>query len=364
MPSTDLLILGGGLAGLSVAHAAAARGLGVCLVEQGDQLGAEASAQNAAMARRLVRAAPERDLAVWSHPFLRQPPWEGPPLLRPTGGLVAIVDPAQVAPMAAAASALIAAGVPVERDGPRPAALRGAHLAATFHVADDGLVDVHALVQGFATAPIRLRRGRPARLGRDGGRVWGVELDGERLTAAHTVIAGGAWTRRLLDAAGLALPLVPLARHLLQSAPHAASDPDHPWCWLDDAGLYVRPEGGGWLCSPCDEAAVEPPFGSGSARPASAEAADLAARKLLDHLPALADLRLRGGWSGLRTFAPDRHPLLGPDPRVAGLHLAAGLGGCGVSVAPAIGAIVLARLFGEALPGLDLAPFDPARLLG
>jgi len=369
MSNPDILILGGGLAGLAVAHALGGRGLRVRLVEQGPQLGAEASAQNAAMARRLVLSAPERALAQVSVPLLAAPPWEGPPLLRRTGGLVGVVDPAALPPYEAVARALVAAGVAVERPtaADLPPALRGAALAGAFLLPDDGLVDVDALVQGFSRAAraggVEIHSGRRAgRLLREGPRVIGAEIDGEPVFAGATVLAGGAWTPHLLEAAGLGLPLRPLARHLLQSEAHPLSSADHPWCWLDDVGLYVRPEGGGWLCSPCDERQRAPAPGPGSAGPVEDAGRDLLARKLLTHLPALGELRLRGGWTGLRTFFVDRHPLLGPDLRAPGLTLAAGLGGCGVSVAFAAGALVAASLCGTAPPvGLNPADFSPGR---
>ena len=81
----------------------------------------------------------------------------------------------------------------------------------------------------------------------------------------------------------------------------------------------------------------------------------------LGRLPTLTGLRLAGGWTGLRTFAPDRRPILGPDPELPGLHWAAGLGGFGVTCSYAVGEAVATWLRGQTLPWLDAAPVSPAR---
>ena len=129
--------------------------------------------------------------------------------------------------------------------------------------------------------------------------------------------------------------------------------------------LYVRPEAGGWLCSPCDEHRVPRPHGPGSRGPVDPLWRAVAADKLARLLPALGDLRLRRGWTGLRTFAPDRSPVLGADPELAGLHWCTGLGGFGVSTSMAVGEAVAHWLVGKSTPwlsGSERAAAAPGRI--
>ena len=156
---------------------------------------------------------------------------------------------------------------------------------------------------------------------------------------------------------------MPLARTLLHSAPHPLSRPDHPWCWVDDAGVYARPEGAGWLVSPCDEARRAPPAGPGSAGEVTPAGETLAAEKLTRLMPALGDLRIAGGWTGLRTFAPDRRPLIGADPALDGLWWAAGLGGFGVTCGYAVGEALAAWMRGQDTPWLRPGAVSPGRPL-
>jgi D-arginine dehydrogenase len=124
-----------------------------------------------------------------------------------------------------------------------------------------------------------------------------------------------------------------MARHLLVSAPHPLSSGVHPWTWVDDVGVYARPEAGGWLVSPCDERAVDAPPGPGSSGPVDADQRAVAHDKIERWMPALREITFRGGWTGLRTFTADRHPLLGEDPVTNGLIWFCGFGGFGVSCA-------------------------------
>jgi D-arginine dehydrogenase len=131
--------------------------------------------------------------------------------------------------------------------------------------------------------------------------------------------------------------------------------------WLDDVGLYVRPDGDAWLACPCDERPEPAPAGPGSRRPPAADAVRLTDDKLARYLPALAGASWAAGWSGLRTFAPDRRPLLGPDPALPGLHWCAGLGGSGVTCAPAAGEAVATWLAGGEVPWLRASAVSPGR---
>jgi D-arginine dehydrogenase len=118
---------------------------------------------------------------------------------------------------------------------------------------------------------------------------------------------------------------------------------------MDVAGRwYAEPETGGLLISPADETPVEPDEPD-AARP---EEIDIALG--LERAGAALGLPLRTvrrAWAGLRTFAPDEVPVVGPDPGDPGFIWLAGQGGGGIKTAPALADVVAgAILNGAAVP--------------
>lgn len=371
MHSPDVIIVGAGLAGCSVAaHLAPARR--VLLLEQAPQPGQEAAAQNAGMVRRLGEDPFERALAIRTARRLARATeeddcWAALSPSRVTGAVMGLAHDALH--LHDAVAHLRAHGATVEaldRPGAVAPALAGARLAQAWYVPDERVADAHALVTGFLQIARRhgaaLRCGSPVRrLLTDGGRVIGVETAEGAVHAGAVVLAAGAWSARLAAGVGLARPLIPIRRTLLHTAPHPLSAPGHPWCWIDDVGIYARPEGEGWLVSGCDEEAVAVPDGPGSAGPVEALQRAQAADKLARHMPALAEARPRSGWTGLRTFAPDRRPVLGEDPALGGLWWAAGLGGFGVTCSMAVGEVVAAWVRGEEVDWFERKGVSPGR---
>lgn len=370
MKHPDVVIVGAGLAGCSLAWHLAAD-TRVLILEQGDQPGAEASSQNAGMVRRMGEDPAERALSARSFAFYEDPgeDWVDTPPSRRVGAVLGLAwDPFQLHESVAA---LRAAGVRVEclkQPALVAPALADAPLTAAWYLPDERVADAHALLSGFLGgarrrgAAVRCRS-RVTGLMLDKGRVVGLRTESGDVAAGRVVLAAGAWSAHLAAQAGLRRPLMPLRRTLLQSDPHPLSRPDHPWCWIDDVGVYVRPEGGGWLCSPCDEAVDFPDVGADSWGALTDDQRARAVDKLERYLPALADARLARGWTGLRTFAPDRAPVMGPDPEVDGLWWAAGLGGFGVTCSYAIGEAIAEWMRGRAVPWLQRSAVAPGRAM-
>jgi D-arginine dehydrogenase len=118
--------------------------------------------------------------------------------------------------------------------------------------------------------------------------------------------------------------------------------------------FYAKPEGDCLLLSPSDETPVEP----GDARPDELDVA-LALERAEEALH-LGLRSVRTAWAGLRTFAPDRDPVVGARPEQPGFHFFAGQGGSGIESAPALAALGAAVVAGRAVPA-DIA-VDPAAL--
>ncbi|HEX6240634.1 MAG TPA: FAD-binding oxidoreductase [Polyangiales bacterium] len=248
-----------------------------------------------------------------------------------------------------------------------------------------GVIDIHRVlgslarwareqgtrvVHSAAVERVEVRKGRVARV---------VLQDGRSVRCERVVLAAGAWTGQLAQSFA-PLALTPLRRHLvLLGAPsgdrrsHGADDEADleparagglvmptwkaPVVWrVDDVPAYFRPESGMLLASPCDETAQEP--GPLCVDPAQLETLS---HKLESLAPGLAEAEVRRVWACLRTMSEDRELVVGPDPRVAGLHWLAGLGGRGMTCGVAAGEL-LARLM-VGLPHPLMRNLAPARLI-
>lgn len=213
-------------------------------------------------------------------------------------------------------------------------------LEAVAYKPDDGVLDVHEILQGFlrgAThngAELRLAEEFKAISVRN-GRVAGIETDNGFFEASKVVIANGAWASLSERFRGYALPFTPYRRHILVTEFLPQVDPGWPVIWIVGEEFYFRPESGGLLMSGCDAVAVTPEQGEIMDNHEVERIAAKAAR----WLPSLGDARVSRAWSGMRTFAPDDLFVIGPDPRLEGLYWVAGMGGHGITCAPVIGSI-------------------------
>lgn len=365
-PSTGIVIVGAGFAGAATAWSLGRAGLGPgVVVEREGSWGVHASGRNAAMVRLAESDPVAGVLAHRSLPALREIDREIGGVLQQVGGLT-LAGERGVAEVVALHDALQRAGVPVERLSPRTARerfafLKHARFATALWCADDGVVDIHGLL-GYYLARARengfaLHTACSAEaLIVEGGRVRGVRTSRGEVRADIVVDAGGAWAGRLAGAAA-PLPLQALRRHLFVSAPAADVTPDAPIVWIEDEALYFRPESGGLLLSPCDETPWPP-----GPPPIDAAAAQLLAEKMARAVPGFADLAIRRQWACLRTFAPDRRPTIGPDPRLPGLMHVSGLGGFGMMCSAAVGELAADLIAGRKPEWIDPALVAPARL--
>ncbi len=363
--TADVVVIGGGIAGLSVAWSLSrSRAGAVALVEREALFASHSSGRNAAIFRVLDLSAGVPALALRSRELIDELLPRGA-WLRETGQLLVARSARSLEPLLAVARANGVQHAVLERPElvRRSPPLAGGTAAVGIHIPGDGVMDIHAITSGLAEAArrsgARLLLSAPAEAVEvRGGRVAGVRLaSGEVLGAGAVVIAAGAWSAGLGEGAGAALPLAPMRRHLAQISPRVPLPPDSPIAWcVDEDEVYYRPESGGALASPCDEDAFAPCL-----PPESPRALELLAEKLARVAPALSDASVRRGWACLRTFAPDRGLVAGPDPRVAGLHWLSGLGGHGMTAGVGAGELAAKRVQGAPHPLAAL--LAPARWL-
>jgi D-arginine dehydrogenase len=363
----DFVIIGAGMAGSALA-ATLSRVGSVRVLEQGPRPAMEGAAQNAGLIRRLDGEPCDRALAQRTHHFLTDiaPEWGIENISWAPGAILGMVrDPLWLHD---ARAHLARHQIPIHSITPEDVpALRGSPLVHAWHLPDERITDGPDL----ATAMLHRAHTQGAvvqcnthvhALQISGGRVCGVHTSNGPVSAGAVILAGGAWAASLASTAGLVRSLTPLRRVAAITQPDPRARPDHPWCWLDDVGLYAKPHEGGWMVSPCDESPNPAPVGPGSTGTPTDSQWQLLQDKTERFLPALSALRPRIGWTGLRTFAPDRRPLLGEDGELPGLWWAAGLGGSGVSSCWGVAEAIATWIQGEATPWLDATQLAPHRI--
>ena len=363
-----VLIVGGGLAGASIAWHLSARS-SVQVLEAGNRIGSESSRQNAGMLRRLGEDPYERRLAERSHRFLQSPPedWTGLCPAKKTGALMLLSqDPHHLED---GVSHLRALDVSIEapRELSQFRSLLGRQsFCGAYYLPDEMACFPKDLLEGFRRGIHR--KGQTLRLNtavrrllEHNGRVVGVETDEGPRYADKVVLAAGAWSSDLAGTLGLKRPITPLRRSLFFTGSHPLYRADFPWIWIDDIGIYARPYQGGFLLSPCDER-VDWPSSPGDSwgTPADWQTA-LLQEKLQRYFPGLASTPLQKSWTGLRCFAPDRRPVLGEDPEAPGLWWAAGLGGFGLSGSIGVGEALASWLEDQQCGWIDPRPVNPGR---
>ncbi|MDV6301037.1 FAD-binding oxidoreductase [Rhodococcus cerastii] len=212
-------------------------------------------------------------------------------------------------------------------------------------------VDVHALHQGFVRG-LRDRGGRVhtgagvTQLRRIDG-LWHVHTtDGSVHTAPLVVDAAGAWADVLGAMAGAdPIGLVPMRRSVFMVAAPDNLDTANLATLSDmDEKFYIKPEGAQLLCSPADETPTEP----SDARPDELEIAR--AFDDIAEATTLTGRHLRSSWAGLRSFVPDRTPVVGFDREVEGFFWCAGQGGYGIQTCAALARVGATMVRGEPLP--------------
>jgi len=368
----DFIVVGGGIAGASVA-AALAPTARVALIEAESQPGFHASARSAALFLSNYGGPVFRALTRASSAFLRAPPenFSAYPLLRPRGALY-LARAGQQQQLERALRLMRAAHSVVEILSPEAArtmvpSLRSGYAAACLYEPDAHDIDVASLLQGYLRQAkalgMRMYVGARISAPQCHGTGWQVHVQGESLCAPVLINAAGAWADELAAACGATpLGLRPLRRTAaLIDPPGGVEVGGWPAVFDVDEEFYFKPDASCLLISPADEE----PF-----PPGDAYADDLTVALAVERIEGVLDVqlrRVRHSWAGLRTFAPDREPVIGYDATVPGLFWCAGQGGYGIQSSPACSQLAAALARGEAVPhaiaaeGVTAELVSPAR---
>ena len=371
--SPDILVIGGGIAGLSAA-AALSEHAAVTVLEAEDSLGFHSSGRSATMLHYALGNPLVRSLTLASRPFFDEPPdgFSDVPLGRRMPVLIhAREDELEELDALDAAIAPYAA---LERAGEGemaalcPALRLGEGGAVAGLVDRDGIrLDPHALLQGFARmlrrAGGKLETGaRVAAIAFAKG-IWEVATDrGDTYSAPLLVDAAGSWADGIAALAGVApLGLAPMRRTIITfDGPEGADLNGWPFAKTVGDELYFAPESGRLFASPMDEVATDPC----DAQPHDYEVA-LAAHRVEERTTMKVN-RIVHKWAGLRTFAPDRMPVAGFAPDNGGFFWLAGQGGFGLQTSPMMAAAACSLIAGTPWPLGDVSAADlgPRRFAG
>lgn len=357
----DIAVIGGGIAGASLAAEAAAHAR-VLLLEAEDQPGYHATGRSAAFWSETYGGPGVQPLTTASGPILTDPPEElgGESFLKPRGELF-IGREGDTAALDAFIAEFADTGVALERVDPH-AMLPGLRPDWVQAVYEPTCMDIDVGRLHGAYLALARRRGVTIVTGaalktaiREGDG-WAIRTRAGDFAAGVLVDAGGAWADRVAEAAGVnPIGIAPLRRTMVQLRTDPGMAAGLPLVRDGADRFYFKPEAGGrvWL-SPHDEIPDEP-------RDVAPEELDVAVA--IDRFEGAVDWRVKAverRWAGLRSFAPDRLPVYGFDPEAKGFFWFAGQGGFGIQTAPAAAALAASLLTGTARPDW-LSGVDPAR---
>lgn len=360
MERADFVVIGGGIAGASAAYELATHG-SVVLVEAEATCGYHTTGRSAALFTEAYEKDQVRLITVASRAFLEEPPpgFSNTPILSPLPTMmIGRADQrARVDEEVEAARALVPSVQALDAAAAVELCpiLRPGYVAAALYEPDSRSIDVHALHQGFL-GTFRRRGGtvlvnsRVTELAHSGG-AWTVTAGEHAVEAAVVVNAAGAWGDRVAEMAGARpLGLVPNRRTAFTfAAPDGVDTAPLPMVIDIEEDFYFKPEGPQFLGSLAEETPMEP-------HDVRHEEVDVAlAIERIESATTLSIRHVRTAWAGLRTFTPDRLPVVGEDPTVSGFFWLAGQGGFGIMTSPGMS---------RALAGLVVDGELPAYLAG
>jgi sarcosine oxidase subunit beta len=373
--SADVVIVGGGCMGASVAYHLARRGVtDVVLVEREKLLATGSTGRNAGGVRHQFSNPANIRLSIESISLLERFADEvGQAIDFHQDGYLFLLSTAEnVATFRRNVALQRELGVdvqwldPIDVERIAPGVDTEGIIGATF-CARDGIADPNGVTVGFARAAqaagVTIERETELTAIRLAGRrVSGVETTRGSIDTPVVVNAAGPYARQIGRLVGIDLPIEPLRRHIFIAALDGRANgagapvpPSHVMVIDFESTFYFHREGAGVL------------FGMGAAHEAPTfdttvlwdflpEVVEIAARRL----PALAAASISHAWAGLYEMSPDGNPLIGPAPGVDGFFLVNGFSGHGFQHSPAAGRILADLIVGRD-PGMDLQSFAPQR---
>jgi len=369
--TADIVIIGAGVMGASIAFHLAQRKAGRILVIDRDHVGRGGSGRSSALIRTHYSFPAEVQLALLSlRMFERWGELVGEATLFQKTGFVRIVHPNEMDRLKLNVDMQQRLGVNVNLISGQDLQklepdwiVDEVELAA--HEPDSGFGDgatvandflARARDQGVCYFP----RTQTTTIRVEDGRVRGVATDQGDICAPIAIAATGPWTRPLLQTIGCDLPIETEYHQvaILKNAP----DMQGGGCACIDSATqtYFRPDGQ-------DKFLVGDFYGQRPVDPdnfpqrASDESLGEVIERACGRVPKLENAEVMRGVTGVYDMTPDSRPLLGEIPGISGLHVCAGFSGMGFKISPAIGLVMSELVLDGVAKTVDISPFRPQR---
>jgi sarcosine oxidase subunit beta len=351
MQTAEVVIIGGGIVGSSIAyHLVAAGRTNVLVVERETAQGKGSTGKSMGGVRAQFSTPVNIQMSLYSIPFYASfdERLGHPAGYRPQGYLFCATSDSHLAYLRANYEKQVAMGLKDVRlvaadeiRGMFPQ-LRSDDIVGGSFCASDGFVDPYSAMIGFMT----WAADHGAKLWKN-ATVTGIQRDQQGIAAVETtkgtvatrvvVDCAGPWAASVARMAGVELPVEPLRRMLVPTEPFDQFPHSAPMIIDMSNGFHFRPEGLGFLLAwndPEETPGYKTDFESAFIEKILTRAAD--------RVPRFENLAVnpKRAWAGLYEMTPDHHPILGAAPGVPGFFLANGFSGHGVMHAPATGKIL------------------------
>lgn len=357
MTHSDILIIGGGIAGMSAAYFLTKTGKSVTVLEREDQPGYHSTGRSAALYSETYGPKIIRKMSTASREFFLNPPagFTENPILTPRG-IIMYAGPGEEAELDALISEGRANGANFTELTPDALKeivpiLNTDLIAKGAHEPDAMDIDVHALHWGFirqfkAVGGNLVIKADVSAIAKAGDN-WQVTLaNGDVHSGAILVNAAGAWADEIASKAGVKpLGILPKRRTaVMVDAPDGMDIHGLPMVAALDESLYFKEDAGRLLVSPADKTPTEP-------HDVQPEELDIAIA--IDRLMTATSVVVRRpgeSWAGLRSFFADGDPVSSFDPQDDSFYWLAGQGGYGIQTAPAMGEYAASLICGNGIP--------------
>ncbi|PYP86668.1 MAG: FAD-binding oxidoreductase [Candidatus Angelobacter sp. Gp1-AA117] len=351
MHTAEIVIIGGGIVGSSIAYHLTTSGCkNVVVIERESAQGKGSTGKSMGGVRAQFATPVNIQMSLYSIPFYDsfEERLGHPSGYRPQGYMFVATRQAHLDYLQAnferqkalgLKSAQIIAAEEIIRTLPQ---LRSDDILGGSFCSTDGFVDPYSAMTGLMTRAIEQgaalwKNCEVTGILRDGHGISGVETSKGQVATRTIVNAAGAWAAQIAKFAGIDLPVEPLRRMLVPSEPFSEFPHSSPMVIDMSTGFHFRPESRGFLLA-WNDPEETPGF--------KTHFENSFIEKILTHaanrVPAFENLPVnpKKAWAGLYEMTPDHHAVLGPVESLPGFFLANGFSGHGVMHAPATGKIV------------------------
>jgi sarcosine oxidase subunit beta len=350
METADVVIVGGGIVGSSIAwHLTAAGCRNVVVIERESSQGKGSTGKSMGGVRAQFSTPVNIQMSLYSIPFYARfdETLGYPAEYRPQGYLFIATKESHLAYLRTNFEKQKALGLETARMisadeiTSRYPQLRSDDILGGSFCSTDGFVDPYSVMNGFMASAVDKgatlwKKTEVTAVHKDQNGVAGVSTTRGEVSTRTVVNAAGAWAAPLAKMVGIDLPVHPLRRMLVPSEPFDAFPHSSPMIIDMSNGFHFRPEGRGFLLAWNDpeETSDKPDF-----EPSFVEKVLVLAA---NRVPAFENLPVnpKRAWAGLYEMSPDHHCVLGAVAEVPGFYLANGFSGHGVMHAPATGKIL------------------------